>query len=145
MMSSVRLPVVTAAVLLLGLAASARAQGIATVTEVPFAFTVGDTTLPRDQYRITPMSGLNGAFTIRGARHGAMLLSSTDRVNDRNPAPSLTFYRYGDKYFLREVQLGDGRILRLSETRAERRAAEEVTAQAAGAKSKVVVTSSLPK
>lgn len=144
MTSSVRLLGVTAGLLLLGMTASARAQGIATVTEVPFAFTVGDTNLPRDHYRISPMSGLNGAFIIRGERRGAMLLSSTDRSNDRRPAPSLTFYRYGDQYFLREVQLGDGRVLRLSETRAERQAAEHVAAQAA-AKSKVVIASSASK
>jgi hypothetical protein len=47
-------------------------------------------------------------------------------------------------HFLREVQLGDGRILHLSQTRAEKAAAEYVAAQAA-AKSKVVVASSLPK
>jgi hypothetical protein len=141
---SVQRLVVTAALLLLGVAASVRAQAIATVTDVPFAFTVGDTNLPRDQYRISPMPGQNGVFMIRGARHGLVFMSTTDRRNDREPAPSLTFYRYGDKYFLREVQLGDGRILQLSQTRAEKEAVEYVAAQAA-AKSKVVVASSLPK
>jgi hypothetical protein len=141
MTSSVQRLVVTAALLLLGVAASARAQEIATVTDVPFAFSVGDTNLPRDQYRISPMPGQNGVFMIRGARRGVVLMSVTDRRNDREPAPSLTFHRYGDKYFLREVQLADGRILHLSQTRAEK---EYVAAQAA-AKSKVLVASSLPK
>jgi hypothetical protein len=144
MTSSVQRLVVTAALLLLGVAGSARAQAIATVTDVPFAFAVGDTNLPRDQYRISPTPGQNGVFMIRGARRGVMFMSVTDRRNDREPAPSLTFYRYGDKYFLREVQLGDGRILHLSQTRAEKEVAENVAAQAA-AKSKVVVASSLPK
>ena len=110
---SVQRLVVTAGLLLVGVATSARAQGIETVTNVPFAFTAGDTNLPRDHYRISPMPGQTGAFMIRGERHGVILMSLTDRPNDREPAPSLTFYRYGDQYFLREVQLGDGRILHL--------------------------------
>jgi hypothetical protein len=131
---------VTAA-LLLGAAASAQAQELATVTDVPFAFSVGDTNLPRDQYRISPMPGQNGVIMLRGARRGVMLMSVTDRRNPREAAPSMTFYRYGDKYFLREVQLADGRILHLSQTRAEK----EYVAASAAAKSKVLVASTLPK
>jgi hypothetical protein len=88
---SVQRLVVTAALLLVGVAASARAQGIETVTNVPFAFTAGDTNLPRDRYRISPMPGHNGVFMIRGERHGVVLMSRTDRRNDREPAPRLTF------------------------------------------------------
>jgi hypothetical protein len=135
---------VTAALLLVGVAAPARAQGVETVTNVPFEFTAGDTNLPRDQYRITPMPGQTGALMIRGLRHGVVLMSRTDRSADREPAPSLTFHRYGDQYFLKEVQLGDGRILQLPSTRAERRAAESVAAQATS-KSTVVIASSSPK
>ena len=75
----------------------ARAQGVETVTNVPFAFTAGDTNLPRDEYRISPMPGHNGVFMVRGLRHGVVLMSRTDRSNDREPAPSLTFHRYGDR------------------------------------------------
>ncbi len=141
---SVQRLVVTSALLLVGVAASARAQGIETVTNVPFGFTAGDTNLPRDRYRVLPMPGQNGVFMIRGERHGVVLMSVTDRMNDREPAPRLTFHRYDDQYFLREVQLADGRILHLSETRAEREAAESVAANAA-AKSKVVVASNVTK
>jgi hypothetical protein len=141
MTSSVQKLVVTATLLLLGMAATARAQEVATVTNVPFAFCVGDTNLPRDQYRVSPMPGPNGVFMIRGARGGVVLMGVTDRRNDREPAPSLTFSRYGDKNFLREVQLADGRILHLSQTREEK----EYAAAHAAAKSTVLVASSLPK
>ena len=141
---SIQRLVVTAGLLLVGVATSARAQGIETVTDVPFAFTAGDTNLPRDHYRISPVPGQNGVFMIRGARHGVVLMSVTDRHNDREPAPSLTFHRYGDQYFLREVQLGDGRILQIPQTRAEIDAAEHVSAQAAP-QSKVMIASSLKK
>jgi len=136
--------VVTVALLLVAAAAPARAQGIETVTSVPFAFTAGDSNLPRDQYRIVPMPGQNGAFIIRGERRGAVLMSRTDRLNAREPKPSLTFHRYGNRYFLREVQLGDGRVLTLPQTRAEADAAEHAGTQAA-AKSRVVVASNMPK
>ena len=138
---SVRRLVVTGALLLVGVAASARAQGIETVTNVPFTFTAGDTKLPQDRYRISPMPGQNNVFMVRGERHGVVLMSRIDRLSDREPAPSLTFHRYGDQYFLREVQLGDGRILHLTQSRAE---SEYVAAQAA-AKSTVVVASNVPK
>jgi hypothetical protein len=143
MTNSVRRLVVTGALLLMGVgvAASARAQGTETVTNIPFAFTAGDTKLPQDRYLISPMPGQNGAFMLRGERHGVVLMSRTDRLNAREPAPSLTFHRYGDQYFLREVQLGDGRVLHLTPSRAER---EYVAAQGAG-KSTVVVASNLPK
>jgi hypothetical protein len=136
--------VVTASLLLVGVATSARAQGPETVTNVPFAFTAGDTNLPRDYYRIVPMPGQNGVFMVRGARRGVILMSRTDRRNNGEPAPSLTFHRYGDQYFLREVQLGDGRILHIPQTRAEMKAAEQVSAQAAP-KSKVTIASNSTK
>ena len=138
---SVRRLVATGALLLVGVAASAGAQGIETVTKVPFAFTAGDTKLPQDRYRISPIPGQNSVFMIRGERHGVVLMSQTNRLNDREPAPSLTFHRYGDQYFLRAVQLGDGRILHLTQSRAE---SEYVAAQAA-VKSTVVVASNVPK
>lgn len=141
---SVQRLVVTTALLLVGMAPSARAQGIETVTNVPFGFTAGDTNLPRDVYRVSPILGQRGVFMIRGERHGVVLISRIDRRDHREPAPGLTFHRYNDQYFLREVQLADGRILHLSETRAEREAAESVAVNAA-AKSTVIVASRLPK
>jgi hypothetical protein len=123
-------------------AAPARAQGVETVTNVPFAFTVGDTNLPRDHYRISPIRGQSGVFMVRGQRHGVVLMSMTDRSNDREPAPRLTFRRYGDQYFLGEVLLGDGTILHLAQSRAERKAAESVAAQAAPSSTVVIASRS---
>ena len=57
---SVQRLMVTSALLLVGVAASGRAQGIETVTNVPFGFTAGETNLPRDRYRVSPMPGQNG-------------------------------------------------------------------------------------
>ena len=74
---------------------------------------------------------------IRGARHGVILMSVTDRRNDREPRRASPFNVTAISNFLREVQLGDGRILHIPQTRAEMRAAEHVSAQAAQ-KSKVM-------
>ena len=141
---SVQRLVVTAAVLLAGVATSARAQEIATVTNVPFAFSAGETNLPQDRYRLVPMPGRTDVLMLRGQRRSIILMSRIERRNDRNPAPSMTFHRYGDQYFLSEVQLGDGRVLRFSESRAETRAAEYAAAQAA-ARARIVVASNSPK
>ena len=138
---SVRRLVATGALLLVGAAATARAQGIETVASVPFAFTAGDTKLPQDQYRLSPIPGQPSVFMIRGERQGVVLMTRIDRLNDRAPAPSLTFHRYNDQYFLSAVQLGDGRILHLTQSRAER----EYVAAHAAEKSTVVVASNLPK
>ena len=138
---SIRRLVATGALLLVGVTAVARAQGTETVTTIPFAFTAGETKLPQDRYRISPIPGQNSVFMIRGERNGVVLMSRIDRLNVREPAPSLTFHRYGEQYFLREVQLGDRRILHLTQSRSE---SEYIAAQAA-AKSTVVVASNLPK
>jgi hypothetical protein len=141
MMNSAQRLLAAAVLSVVGGAALAHAQAtVDTLTTVPFEFSAGDTSLPRDQYRITPVSGQPGVFMLRGNREGIMVMSRVERRSDRNPAPSLTFFRYGDKYFLREVQLGDGRILQLPQARAEKEVEEYITAQAAQ-KSKVVIAS----
>jgi hypothetical protein len=133
---------IVATVLTLGGAALAHAQGgVDTVTTVPFEFTAGNTNLPRDQYKISTVDGKPGIFLLRGNRQSIVVMSLVERESDRNPTPKLTFFRYGDRYFLREVQLGNGRILSLPKTRAEIEVEEYVTAQAAR-KSKVVIASS---
>ena len=116
----------TSGLLLVGVATCARAQGLETVTAVPFPFTAGATTLPRVSFTHRP-----GARTERCVHDPRRASSRDHHDSDRSPersepAPSLTFKRYGNQSFLREVQLGDGRILHIPQTRAEIRAAEHV-------------------
>jgi hypothetical protein len=117
---------VLAASLALCAAALADARTTDTVTNVPFAFTAGKTALPSDHYRISRIPGQNGAFLIRGERHGVVILSQPDAVTGRDAVPGLVFYRYGDQYFLREVRLESGIAFSLPKTRAEEDAAERV-------------------
>lgn len=134
----------TAFLLLVASAPAVHAQGLETVTTVPFEFSAGNTNLPRDRYRISPIPGQPGVFLIRGVRQGVVLMSRVDRWNGRDPTPRLTFRRYGDLYFLREIQLADGTILVLPPTRAERNAEELASARSTG-KSDVVVASRVTK
>ena len=123
---SIRRRVSAACLVLLSAAAAASAQTTDTVTNVPFRFTVGRTTLPRDRYTVSRMPGQNGAFLIRGERQGVVILSQPDAVADRDAQPSLIFYRYADQYFLREIRLPGSVALRLPKTRAEVDAAESM-------------------
>lgn len=114
-----------AGLMVFGAAGALNAQTTDTRTDVQFSFTVGTTTLPPDTYRVMRMPGQNGAFLIRGTRHGAVMLSQPDgRVADNSPR--LVFHRYADRYFLREVRLGDNTGFSLPKTRLEIDAAEKI-------------------
>ena len=118
-------------------------QGIETVTNVPFTFTAGDTKLPQDRYRISPMPGQNNVFMVRGERHGVVLMSRIDCLNDCEPAPSLTFHRYGDQYSSAKCSSG-WKDSAPHAVACGFKFSEYVAAQAA-AKSTVVVASNVPK
>jgi len=125
MKSFVRSLVAIAGLLVLTAAAAPHAQGTDTVTNVPFAFNVGKTAMPRDSYTISRLPGHMDAFMIRGLRHTAIVTSQpADRGADATPR--LVFHRYGDSYFLREVHMGGSTGFELPATRAERDAAERV-------------------
>jgi len=96
----------------------AKAQSNDTISKVPFAFNIGTSVMPADTYRVSEFGGQTGVFMISGYRHSAIVLSEPEGRTgvDR---PQLVFHKYGDQYFLREVQLGDGRILHLTPSRAE--------------------------
>ena len=100
------------------------AQPSGTVSDVPFAFTVGSTVLPRDTYSVVLLSGHNDAFAIKSVRHAAIVLSQPAGRDAADPTPRLVFHRYGDSYFLREVRLGGNAGFSLPKTRQEEDAAE---------------------
>lgn len=114
-----------AGLLVLGSAPGASAQASDTVTAVPFAFRVGSTVLPRDGYRVSRLPGHTDAFLIRGLRQGTIVLSQPDGPSEADDTPRLTFYRYGNQYFLREVRLSGNDGFRLPKSPTEREAAEQ--------------------
>ena len=114
--------------LLLAAAVVTNAQTTNTVTDVAFEFTVGTTTLPRDSYEVTRITGQSGAFLIRGARRGVVVISQPEGPSATDNSPRLVFHRYNDRYFLREVRLPGNNGFRLPKTSAEVDAAEQLAA-----------------
>jgi hypothetical protein len=112
-------------------AAAASAQTTDSTTNVPFAFTVGNKTLPRDVYRISRLPGHMDVVQIRGLRGGVIVMSQPEGPDPQDPSPRLVFHRHGDSYFLREIRMPGNAGLALPATRLERDAAERVASNAA--------------
>ena len=108
------------ALLIAGVGVSVHAQPDETIARVPFAFTVGSTSMPRDTYRVTKMPG-HSAIMIQSDRHAAVRLATPEgRENDETPR--LVFHRYGDRYFLREIRMAGNTGFELPASRDERQA-----------------------
>jgi hypothetical protein len=112
------------------------------IAHVPFAFSVSDTNLPSDTYRLSRMNGHREMIVVRGVQTGALVRTDEVRLPRTNVEPSLVFHRYGDQYFLREIRWEDTARLDLPETRAERNAVERPANRAAARMETVVVTAS---
>ena len=109
------------ALLIAGVGVSVHAQPDETISRVPFAFTVGSTSMPRDTYRITRFAG-RSAFMIQSDRHAVVMMATPEGRED-NQTPRLVFHRYGDSYFLREIRMADNSGFELPASRDERQAA----------------------
>lgn len=114
---------IAASVLLLAGAIPASAQYNMTA-RIPFEFTVGDDTLPRDVYRVSRDESSSSVLILRGERRAIAILGHRAGSGDNADEPYLVFHRLGDQYFLREIRFL-GRVgMSLPETRKERDAAE---------------------
>ena len=120
-----------AAVAVVASVAAASAQTTDSIAKVPFAFTVGTKTLPRDVYRISRLPGHLDVVQITGARSGAIVISQPEGPDRTDSSPRLVFHRYGDSYLLREIRMPDNVGLALPATRLERDAAEKIASNAA--------------
>ena len=114
----------------LTVAAAATAQGFDTVTNVPFQFSVGDTSLPRGTYRVSRLPGNLVAFQIRSEHGGAIVMNQPAGVDEKDASPRLVFHRYGNAYFLREVRMAGNFGYELPSGQAERDAAERLASRA---------------
>ena len=108
------LNILTALVMLVGiLAVEARAQTASSqrlTANIPFAFNVGNKTLPAGKYTITLLSSTSDRKVIQlrsaDGRSSAMVL--TLRVNAKTSENArIVFRRYGDSYFFAQAQLAD--------------------------------------
>jgi hypothetical protein len=109
------------------------------IAHVPFAFTVGETNLPSGTYNLSRMDLHREMLLLRGDQTGAFVRTSEMRLPRTNAEPSLVFHRYGNQYFLRQIQWEDTARLDLAETKGERKVAEGRSNLAAAQMETVVV------
>ena len=131
------LNILIAIVMLVGiLATNARAQmtsGQRVIANIPFAFYVGDKTLPAGRYAITVLNSTSDRqfLQLRSAdgRSIAMVLTirATGKASEKT---KLLFRRYGDQYFFAHAQVaGDSITLSALKSRAERAQERAIGAQ----------------
>jgi hypothetical protein len=105
------------------MAAECRAQSRTLEAKVPFAFEVGDKTMPAGNYRIESMpTGAGSLQVIRSANGDVRVTLSTIAIpaKNGNSEPELIFHRYGNHYFLAQIQTGDHHARELFESRPEK-------------------------
>ena len=96
---------------------------------IPFDFLVGTQTLSGGDYTI---SKVGSALSIRSAHAGAMALANVSGHIRSGEESSLTFHRYGNKYFLAAIWASDsGMEFQIPKTQLE----QELMAKGASPKS----------
>src|ERR1051325_423056 len=111
-------------------ARTARAQVVDGIkVDIPFEFTVRNTTLPAGSYTVKPFGELPESLMAIASAEGKILavFSIQDAQMINPPKDSeLIFHRVGDQYFLYEVfEQGEGIGAMLPKPRAERRLEKE--------------------
>lgn len=88
--------------------------------DIPFSFTAAGIEMPAGHYMVMPASSDVGI--LRGQGH-SILFQRGPQLTAKPRAAHLTFHKYGDAYFLREVwdQSGQGNTLRESPREREMR------------------------
>jgi hypothetical protein len=109
---------------------SVRAQVVDTIeADIPFGFTVRNTTLPAGQYTIRRMDSVAPwVMQIRnadGTRRMVFLVSSA-QAHKTPGQTKLVFDRVGDKYFLAEIfEIGNSSGVELQKSRVEEKLEKE--------------------
>ncbi len=85
----------------------ANAQGVTVQANIPFAFVVGDQSLPAGEYNIKPASGDSAALTIRSTDGKRVILTITQACAARDPwdKTELVFHHVGQQYFLSQIRV----------------------------------------
>lgn len=90
---------------------------------IPFAFTVGNETLPAGQYTITNVQTADGTVMLHvraKGQDGAMRLTNRVRANEPRQKSVLVFNRYGERTFLAEMwSAGESEGRQLPKSRSE--------------------------
>jgi hypothetical protein len=81
-------------------ATGANAQGRELKVNIPFDFTVGNTSMPAGEYTIT--APFQEVLELQAAGHSASVVSAESNLESKSGS-KLVFRKYGDQYFLHEV------------------------------------------
>jgi hypothetical protein len=106
------------ATLLVGAAPKAHAQDLRMV--IPFEFKAAGTTLQAGTYMLTRVFGSANAFELRSMRGGVIFMTGPSERGTGVNAAQLTFNRYGDRYFLRDIRFSRDRAYSMHPTTEER-------------------------
>ena len=91
-------------------ASESQAQSRSLEVKVPFAFEVGNKTLPAGSYRVESIPTGAGSITILRSDSGDVRLPISTMApasTSGTPAPALVFHRYGNRCFLAQIGTGD--------------------------------------
>jgi len=91
-------------------AGECQAQSRPLEVNVPFAFEVGNKTLPAGSYRVESVPTGAGSIEILRSNKGDVRLPISTMATAPTsgiPASALVFHRYGNRYFLAQIRTGD--------------------------------------
>ena len=134
-----------ALILLAGvLATGAKAQTSSpqrVVANIPFAFTVGDKTLPAGRYTISVLNPTSDRKTLQVRSmdgHSTAIVLTNNATGKLSENSKLVFDRYGDHYFFAQAQIA-GDSTRLAAVRSKAERAERLAVSKLNKKSVIVI------
>ena len=104
------------------------AQWMSSRADIPFAFQVGNKTMPAGRYLIERVcDSTPNLQMIRRTDSSAVVTALTIGVdaNGRKSEPELVFHKYGNSYFLAEIWTGGAQGRQLLKSERERELAKE--------------------
>ena len=99
--------------------------------DAPFAFQVGDQTMPAGAYRVTQPDINVPVLLVQDADASHSAFIAYTPVDDESPQPEtlIGFKKYGDLEFMSRITIAEENVeIKLSQSKAEERAAENAVA-----------------
>ena len=95
------------------IAAAQLAQSGRVVTQVPFKFTVGNVAIPAGECSVQLADQKGWVLTVsnREAKIAIFAPSAPTQENKARERSALVFHKYGDRYFLAGVRIGNSRAV----------------------------------
>lgn len=115
---------------------SANGQGTTEArANIPFQFIVGDKSLPAGKYAVRPNKGSRVVAIDNRDSQGSARRLTSEIMGNRKENARLVFHRYGNRYFLAEVWMGEPTGIQLAKSREERVLERELASLASNGES----------